>query len=209
MIPFRFYPITDIASSRHKPAEVLPELMREGLRALQVREEQLSPQALADYCVGLSQGLGEMRKSLALFLNDRADIALSSGFDGVHLRADSLPVERHAPALRDALLYGVSTHSLEEVLRAKKGGANFATFGPVFATPSKAAYGEPVGLKALEEAAAATSLPLLALGGVTPERTPECIAAGAHGVAVISALWNAESPLAALEQFREALGGEL
>ena len=209
MIPFRFYPITDIENSRHKPAQVLPELVRGGLRALQVRERQLTPQALADYCAGMLQGLGDARGSLALFLNDRADIALSCGFDGVHLRANSLPLERHAPALRDKMLYGVSTHSLGDVLRAKKGGADFVTFGPVFATPSKDAYGDPVGLKALEEAAAATSLPLLALGGITPERTGECIAAGAHGVAAISALWNTQSPLATLEQFREALEGEL
>lgn len=207
MVPFRFYLITDHDNSRHKPPDLLPDLVDAGLRALQVREKGLSPLGQADYASGLLAALGERRRHIRLFLNDRADIALGLGLDGVHLRSDSLPLERHAPVLRDALLYGVSTHSLAGVQAAEAAGADFAVFGPVYATASKSPYGDPVGVKALEQATGASGLPLFALGGVTPARARECLRAGAHGVAAISAIWNAERPLEALEAFEEALGG--
>lgn len=206
MPPFRFYLITDHQHTRHKPPDVLPDLVEAGLRALQVREKGLSPAALAAYCQTLLAGIGPRREALSLYLNDRAELALSLGFEGVHLRADSLPLHLQAPSLRATLGFGVSTHTLAGVQAAASAGAAFATFGPVYATPSKADYGAPVGLRALE-AAAAIGLPLFALGGVTPERCGECLSVGAVGVAAISAVWDAEHPGQALERFREALGG--
>lgn len=221
MLSFRFYLITDHEHSRHKPPDVLPALTEAGLRALQVREKTLSPASLAVYAGNLIQSLGPRRREVALYLNgdnlyDHSEFALSLGFEGVHLRSGGLPPGPEAGVLREALRktprFGVSTHSLEEVRTAAAWGAEFATFGPVFATPSKAAYGGPVGLKAVEEAArelkaAGSSLPLIALGGITSERVGECLAAGATGVAAISAVWNAEHPVRALESFRDALGG--
>ena len=242
MPDFRFYLITDRRNSRHDPLKILPGLARAGLRALQVREKDLEPRQLADYCTdlqaalqaalqaGLQAGLqaalqaglqaalqtatgqdelkgGRAEPGLRMFLNDRSDLALALGLAGVHLREDSLPVARQAPALRESLLFGVSTHNLEGVRAAERGGAAFATFGPVFPTASKAGYGEPVGLEALAEAARASSLPLYALGGVKPDNARLCLEAGAAGVAAISAVWNAPDPLEALEEFRAALGG--
>ncbi len=169
-------------------------------------QEELGQEKLGQERLG-QELLSEAAAPLRLYLNDRADLALSLGFAGVQLREDSLPLAGHAPALRAALSFGVSTHSVEGVLAAAEAGADFATFGPVYATGSKAAYGEPVGLDALERAAAASTLPLLALGGVTPERTRECLHAGAHGVGAISAVWDAPQPLEALAAFADALGG--
>ncbi|MBI4081104.1 MAG: thiamine phosphate synthase [Candidatus Lambdaproteobacteria bacterium] len=208
-LPFRFYLITDRladrAARRPAPATVLPRLVAAGLRAVQVREKDLSPADLARFCEALLAAL-PAGHGCALFLNDRADLALSLGLAGVHLREDSLPLARHAPLLRAQLRYGVSTHSPEGVRAAEAAGAAFATFGPVYETPSKAGYGPPVGLHALEQAAARTALPLLALGGVTPARARDCLAAGAWGVAAISAVWAAPDPVAALARFEEALG---
>lgn len=207
MLPFRFYLITDRLNTRGDPLLLLPQLAAAGLRAAQVREKDLAPAALHAYGRELREALGEAGAGLRLFLNDRADLALSLGFAGVQLREESLALADHAPALRAALSFGVSTHSVDGVRAAEEAGADFATFGPVYHTASKAAHGAPVGLKALEQAAAANGLPLLALGGVTPERARECIEAGAHGVAAISAVWDAERPLAALAAFADALGG--
>lgn len=207
MLPFRFYLITGRLHTAGDPLALLPRLAAAGLRALQVREKDLAPAALYEYCRAVQEALGEGGAGVSLYLNDRADLALSLGFAGAHLRGESLPLAAHAPPLRSALSFGVSTHSLEDVLAAQEAGADFATFGPVYATTSKAAYGDPVGLKALERAAAETPLPLLALGGVTPQRTAECLAAGAHGVAAISAVWDAPRPEEALAAFADALGG--
>jgi thiamine-phosphate pyrophosphorylase len=207
MPPFRFYLISDRRNARHDARVWLPRLVDAGLRALQVREKDLSPAECFAYARELRDALGETHPDFAFFLNDRADLALSLAFAGVHLREDSLPLEAHAPTLRQRLRFGVSTHTLEGVTRAEAAGADFATFGPVYDTASKAAYGAPVGLKALERAAAHTKLPLIALGGVTPQRVAECLAAGAAGVSAISAIWNADDPVAALREFQEALGG--
>jgi thiamine-phosphate pyrophosphorylase len=207
MLPFRFYLITDRLHARHDPVALLPRVASAGLRALQVREKDLTPCALAEFCRALQSALAGHPTPPSLFLNDRADLALSLGFAGVHLREESLPLSAQALALRTALRFGVSTHDLAGVRAAEEAGAEFATFGPVYLTASKAAYGEPVGLAALEAVARATRLPLLALGGVTPGRARECLAAGAWGVAAISAVWNAPDPVAALNAFAEALGG--
>jgi len=216
MLSFRFYLITDHDHSRHKPPAVLGDLVEAGLRALQVREKALQAAALAEYAGNLSQSLGARRGEIALYLNGMPELALSLGFDGVHMRSDSLHSGKGPETLREAVgkvpRFGISTHSLEEVQAAVATGADFATFGPVFATPSKAAYGDPVGLRALEAVArelksSPSSLPLIALGGVTPDRVKECLAAGASGVAAISAVWNAENPVRALEKFQHALNG--
>lgn len=210
MLDFRFYLITDRLNTRGDPLLLLPQLAAAGLRALQVREKDMSPAALYAFGRSLQEGLGAMPSGGAapgLYLNDRADIALSLGFAGVQLREESLPLASHSPALRAELSFGVSTHSMEGVRAAEEAGADFATFGPVYATASKSAYGPPVGLKALEQAAAASALPLLALGGVTAARAGECLEAGAHGVAAISAVWDAEQPVQALAEFADALGG--
>jgi thiamine-phosphate pyrophosphorylase len=207
MLPFRFYLITDRRNAQHDAREWLPRLAAAGLRALQVREKDLSPADCFRYGRELRETLGEAFPHFSFFMNDRADLALSLGYAGVQLREDSLPLAHQAPLLRERLAFSVSTHSQAGVLAAEAAGAQFATFGPVYETPSKAPYGEPVGLGALEAAAAGTRLPLFALGGVTPARVRECVAAGAHGVAAISAIWNAADPVAALHAFGEALGG--
>ena len=205
MFLFRFYLIS-AAAGAPAPAGVLSTLVDGGLRALQVREKALSPAALAQFSTELLSHLRPGQERPWVFLNDRADLALSLGLDGVHLRNDSLPLERHAVALRRSLLYGVSTHSLAGVRAAEAAGADFVTFGPIFDTPSKAPYGEPVGLRALERVARVARLPIFALGGITPERVPACLNAGAWGVSAIAAIWKAPRPAEALAAFRDALG---
>jgi thiamine-phosphate pyrophosphorylase len=128
-----------------------------------------------------------------LLVNGRLDIALAAGAEGVHLPADGVPAAplraRFAGGAGGKLLIGRSTHSVEEVERARDDGADYVTFGPVYSTPGK---GAPVGLDALARAAAA-GLPVYALGGVTLERFDELAAAGAAGFAAIrlfqSAAW--------------------
>src|SRR4029450_2051669 len=103
------------------------------------------------------------------------------------------------------LRIGVSTHSLDEAVEAELKGADWVVFGPVYHTPSKRPYGPPPGLERLTRVAATVRLPVIAIGGITPDRVREILGAGARGVAVISAIIAAEAPADATRRFLDAL----
>ena len=128
-----------------------------------------------------------------LLVNDRSDIARAAGADGVHLTAQSLPVEVVRSIYGADFLIGVSTHSLDEARAARAGGADFVVFGPVFETESKRAYGAPLGLDKLAEVTRALGeFPVVAIGGLTLDNVAECFQAGARGIAAIGMLSDAE-----------------
>lgn len=179
--------------------------------ALQLREKDLPAREL----YGLAEWLGELcRRFGAPFLvNDRLDVALAAGADGVHLPADSLRVEDARRLLGPHRLIGVSTHNAAEIAEAAAAGADFAVFGPVYEPLSKrGGYGPARGAAALFEATEAARLPVFALGGITAERVRElgrlAAAAGRRlpaGAAVIGAVFAAPSPGQAVRELIAAL----
>lgn len=196
-VDFSLYLITDrkqLPPGRSLVAAVA-SVLDGGVRAVQLREKDLSAAELYPLARELRELTG--RCGAKLLINDRLDVALAVGADGVHLGGHSLPVAVAREVLGPDKLIGVSTHRSVELLAARRDGADFVTFGPVFYTPSKAAFGEPVGPGALREACAAAPLPVFALGGVTHERIAELRAAGCHRVALISAILAATDPAAA------------
>ncbi len=130
----------------------------------------------------------EIRKLFrgTLMINDRVDVCLAAGADGIHL-----PSQRIAPQLikqrfGERLVVGVSCHSLDQLRRAEQEGADYSYFSPIFASPSKPGYGPVLGLDGLEVAARAVRIPVIALGGVNAQNEQLCVDAGAAGVASIS-----------------------
>ena len=149
--------------------------------AVQIREKDLTDRDLFDLVV---HARGVLPDRVALLVNRRVDVALAAGADGVHLTSDPMPPGELRRRFGRDMLIGVSTHHVEEVERAHEAGADYVTFGPVWETPSKTAYGPPQGLTVLARATA-VGIPVLALGGVTISRAPEAAAAGAAGIAAI------------------------
>ena len=159
---------------------------------VQLREKELTGRVLFELAAAAAHIARD--STTRVLVNDRADVARAAGCDGVHLTTRSLgaPVVRRA--FGEEFLIGVSAHTLEEARAAREGGADFAVFGPVFDTPSKRAFGPPVGLDALKEAARELSpFPLVALGGVGEEEVKEVLRAGAAGVAGIRLFSNGQN----------------
>lgn len=173
--------------------------------AVQLREKDLEGRALLDLGRTLRGPTAEA--GVRLFVNDRVDVALAAGADGVHLGGGAFP-PREVRALAPHLQIAVSTHGAAELANAAAAGlASFAVFGPVFDTPSKRGLGSAQGLDRLHDAcAAAPGLPVLALGGVDVARAADCLAAGAAGVACIRPILSAADPAAALAGILAALG---
>lgn len=190
-IDFKLYLITDrklIADSCSLTAAVRQALSG-GVRAVQLREKDLGTREL----LRLAYRMRDLtnKYSARLFINNRFDIALAVGADGVHLAQDSIPAEAVRKAVKGKLLIGVSAHSLKEAKSAQKAGADFITLGPIYRTPSKLNYGSPLGINTLKKVSMGIRVPVFAIGGVKGRKIKELKKTGTYGVAVISEIFEA------------------
>jgi len=202
-VDFHFLLITD---RRQLPAGVdlvtqVEQVLDGGVRAVQLREKDLTAAKL--YPLAAELRTLTRRYDARLLINDRIDVALAVDADGVHLGVQSLPVTAARKLLGPDRLLGVSTHHLVEIAAAAQDGADFVTFGPIFYTASKAAYGAPQGLDALQQACDGAPLPVFALGGINAERLPQLAAAGCQHAAAIGAVLAAEDATAAARPFTD------
>jgi thiamine-phosphate pyrophosphorylase len=190
---FDLYLITDRTETRGRDLLwVLEQALDGGVKAVQLREKDLSGKELYD----LAEKSRELcrRYHTQLFINDRVDVAMAVEADGVQLGKTSLPVETARTLIGTDRLIGYSAHSLAEAQLAEQSGADFVLFGPVYFTPSKARFGSPHGLGPLKELVAKISLPVYAIGGIKPESITELERVGIRGVALISAIIGATDP---------------
>jgi thiamine-phosphate pyrophosphorylase len=192
-IDFRLYLITDrFGCAGRSLVNIVEEALKGGVKAVQLREKDLSSREMFELAVDMRRLT--LRYGAKMLVNDRIDIAMSVGADGVHLGERSVSPAVARKLIGEERLIGVSCHGAEEALAAWKRGADFITLGPVFFTPSKAEYGEPLGLSVVEEVARLVDIPVFAIGGIKTMNLREALSAGAHGIAVISAVLSADDP---------------
>lgn len=200
--PLDLYVILDRAASGGRDLVALAgAVLGAGARWIQLRDKEATTRGLTT----LAREMGtRVRAAGGVFVvNDRLDVALAVGADGVHLGQDDLPAAE-GRRLAPGLVLGVSTHSLEQARRAQADGADYLALGSIFPTGSKASF-ELVGLEALRLVRPHVTVPLVAIGGITPDRVPSVLAAGADAVAVISAIGLAGDPAAATAAFLQAI----
>jgi thiamine-phosphate pyrophosphorylase len=194
--------VTDRRATRGRAlGDVVRDAVAGGARLVQLREKDLEGRPL----LALARELRTITAAAGAFLlvNDRIDVALAAEAEGIVLPAASFPTGAARSLTGGNRLLGRSTHSAEELRRAAADGADFALFGPVRHTPSKTAYGEPVGFGPLREAP--PGFAVFAVGGLDAANAREAIAAGAHGIAVIRAVMAAPDPAGAVREILSAL----
>jgi thiamine-phosphate pyrophosphorylase len=183
----KLYTITDRQWSNCTHEEIVRMLLEGGARFIQLRDKEASGRELLEQamaCLKLTREAGA-----TLIINDRVDVALTAGADGVHLGQDDLSVAEAREILGEDKIIGVSTHSIAQFRAALETSADYIAVGPIYPTTTKENPGPVVGLNLVREARKQTDRPLVAIGGINHRRALKVIAAGADCVAVISALY--------------------
>ena len=203
-IDYSLYLVTDRALARGRPlADVVRAAVAGGVTCVQLREKEASARefaAAARELLSLLRPLG-----VPLIVNDRIDVALAAGADGVHVGQQDLSVADARRLGPPGWIVGVSAESAADAARAERDGADYVGASPVFATPTKADHAPPLGLAGLRALRAATKLPLVAIGGLHAGNARETIRAGADGLAVVSAIVAADDPRAAAAELRREI----
>ena len=185
MLP-RVHVITDLP---HTPPEMIDEIVRGGVDAVQIRAKHLTDRELFEFARDLVRTVGSRAR---VIVNDRLDIALAAAADGVHLGLHDLPVAQARRLAPSGFLIGGTCRNIEQARQAYADGADYVGVGPIYPSTTKSGLPAPLGRNALE--AISGILPAIAISGITVDRVPEVMAAGAHGVAVIAAVSRAPDP---------------
>ena len=186
------YAILDPEQTRSRPAErVLAALLEAGVSILQLRVKSLPP---VDFLELAKQARAVTRAhGCKLIINDRVDIALACGADGVHLGQDDLPLSAGRKLMGQKII-GISTHDLDQARAAERDGADYIGFGPMFGTRTKATGYEARGPEMLHQIRRAVTLPIVAIGGITEANVQEVWQAGADSVAIIGDVLHDNDP---------------
>ena len=197
-----------IVTDRHQIGEdgflqILGDIIPEQGLMIQIRERDLGCRELLRFVEAVHRLAHPFR--VPCLINDRVDLVLATQAAGVHLRADSMPIKEARKCLGAGYLIGKSVHSAKEAIQSQQEGADFMVLGPVYDTPSKRQYGPPLGIRVIREASEHCTVPVYAIGGMTPSRVEAVTAAGAAGVAVVSSIFQAASPREAVAAYTAQL----
>ncbi len=202
----RLYPITDPGGGLSH-SQLAGKLVDAGVRFLQIRDKTLSDRDFYRELLGVREICRAAGASFVV--NDRVDLALAAGADGVHLGQDDLPVDTARKLLGTGAVIGLSTHTLQQLRHALTLPIDYVAMGPVFATRTKESRNPPLGLDFIRTARRLTTLPLVAIGGIDLERAALVWAAGADAVAVISDIVRSPDPAERARQYRLRAGEDM
>jgi thiamine-phosphate pyrophosphorylase len=199
----RLYVILDAGMLTEPAGEIAQKLIDAGVRLLQYRDKQASARELLERARAIAATA--RAANCAFFVNDRPDVAVLAGADGVHVGQEDLGVEQAREVVGPERWVGVSTHNLEQFQQAAASSADYIAVGPIFPTSSKANPDPVVGVEFLHQVRPLTSKPIVAIGGISLERAPDVIAAGADSLSVISGILKAKDPGAYAREYVERL----
>lgn len=202
---YGLYVITDEGIARGLPhAEIARRAIAGGADAIQLRDKRLGGEELALRALEVREVTG--RAGVLFIVNDRLDIAIAARADGVHLGQGDLPARLARQLAPPGFIIGVSAGTIEEAIRAEEDGADYVGLGPICPTGSKKDAGPACGFGLIAEAKKRVSIPIVAIGGIGPENAGQAIAAGADGLAVISAVVGQDDIAAAARRLKEIMG---
>lgn len=192
-IDYSLYLVTDRGLSRGRSTlAIVQAAVRGGVTCVQLREKGASTREFIEEALNVKAFLKS--SAVPLVVNDRVDVALAVGADGVHLGQNDLPLDRARALVGGSMLIGISVESIRDAVEAESGGADYLGVSPIFATPTKADTAAPLGLAGLNAIRCAVRTPLVAIGGVNRRNAAGVIRSGADGIAVVSAIVAAEDP---------------
>jgi thiamine-phosphate pyrophosphorylase len=197
----RLYLVTDQALTRGRTlADVVAAAVQGGVTCVQLREKQLGTREFLAQALILKALLAP--QGIPLVINDRIDIALACGADGVHLGQNDLPADEARKLLPANVFIGWSVESMDDVRQSAALPVDYLGVSPIFSTPTKTDTKDPWGLEGLTVVRQATGLPLVAIGGIHTGNARDVLRAGANGLAVVSALCAADHPQAVAAELR-------
>ncbi len=198
-----YYFITEAALSRAGNLSDVAAAVAAKVRVVQYREKQ----GLSSELVAEARQLRELCRHILFLVNDRVDLALEVGADGVHLGQEDLGYHEARKLMGPDKIIGVTVHNVDEALAAQAGGADYLGVSPIFSTATKADAGAPTGVALLNEIRRRVTLPLVAIGGITLANAPAVIAAGADAVCAISAVVTRPEVKAEIDKFQKLFCG--
>lgn len=198
----RLHVITDVVlQDRFSHSALAQMAVAGGADAIQFRQKEGSTRALVETAIAMKNACGDV----PLIVNDRVDVAIATEADGVHLGQDDFPIAKARDLLGEDAVIGGTAKTLLQAQQCVADGADYIGFGPIYATGSKADAGMMRGLEDLREMVSGVSVPIIAIGGIRVENAGEVMRAGAHGIAVISAVCCQPDPIEATQKLMDQI----
>lgn len=205
-VDYTLYLVTDSDLSRGRALlDIVRAAVDGGVTCVQMREKAVSSREYLERLSPVRELLRE--RGIPLFVNDRVDIALAVEADGVHLGQTDMPLSLARQIAGDRLIIGISCETAQDAIEAERGGADYVSVSPVFATPTKTDTAPALGLDGVRAIRAAVRLPVVTIGGINAANAADLIRAGADGICVVSAIVAAPNPRAAAASLRNIVEG--